>query len=161
MFYPLITGPFLKGLKTLTLALILVSAPHVPEALGHDVHVYRGVNANANSGIASTSPGQFSFTGIPAALSTFDSVDGAPVAKPCLFRFTVTGVAHDPAVAGDTGTIAGLPGYTATFDNDPEGHWSITMPGGVDALQARAEVSLFASNPANRVIVNGSQNNCQ
>lgn len=124
------------------------------------VPIYRGVDASPN-GRASLAPGQFNFN---PTLSTFDLPANAPVQKPCNYQFDVTGGNLSPIpVVGEHGDITGpglgLPGYTATFDDNPHGHWGITQPNGVSADQAKAAVSLLAQ--ANRGnVVNGTQVNC-
>jgi hypothetical protein len=121
------------------------------------VSIYRGVDANVNTGLASLAPGQFSFN---PTLSTFNAVGIAPVHKPCEYRFDVTGGnIQNPPNVGEHGDVTGLAGYTATFDNDPIGHWGITQPNGVSAANARIAVSVYAlANRGN--VVNGTQGNC-
>jgi hypothetical protein len=119
-----------------------------------DVGIYRGVDANAKSGLASLAPGQFRFN---PDLSTFNDPALAPVQKACNYRFTVV-LQGAPAV-GAHGPVQGLAGYVATFDNNPAGHWGIAHPADVTADQAKQAVSDYAK--ANRGnVVNGTQNNC-
>lgn len=119
--------------------------------------IYRGVDANVNTGRASLAPGQFNFN---PTLSTFGNPALAPVQKPCNYRFQVLGPnIQDPPVPGNVGDVTGLPGYTAFFDDNPPGHWGIIHPPGVTPLDAKAAVSAYAQ--ANRGnVVNGTQNNC-
>ena len=119
-----------------------------------DVDIYRGVDAKSN-GNATLSPGQFSFN---PTLSNFIQPQLAPVLKPCNYWFTVI-LDGEPDV-GAHGPVAGLEGYTALFDNDPEGHWGIIQPEGVSADDAKAAVSAFAQQNRQNV-VNGTQDNCR
>jgi hypothetical protein len=121
------------------------------------VYIYRGVDANANTGLASLAPSQFNFN---PDLSTFDNPALAPVQKPCNYRFDVTGPnIQNPPQPGNVGDITGLPGYSATFNNNPLGHWSISPPAGVSQQGAKTAVSAFAK--ANRGnVVNGTLQNC-
>ncbi|PKR53579.1 hypothetical protein [Thalassospira marina] len=137
----------------LTASCLLAIAFMTTPALA-DVDIYRGVDANQNSGRASLAPSQFSFN---PDLSTFNDPALAPVQKRCNFRFTVT-LADDPVV-GDHGPVVGLEGYTATFDNNPAGHWGIAHPANVNADAAKAAVSAYAQVNRDRV-VNGTLNNC-
>ncbi|OKH86554.1 hypothetical protein [Thalassospira sp. TSL5-1] len=136
----------------LTASCLLAIAFMTTPALA-DVDIYRGVDAKQN-GRATLSPSQFNFN---PDLSTFNDPALAPVHKSCNFRFTVT-LADDPEV-GDSGPVVGLEGYTATYDNNPEGHWGIAHPANVNADEAKAAVSLYAQANRGRV-VNGTQNNC-
>lgn len=149
-------------LVPVTVLMLAGSVLGASQAWAFNVNVYRGVNANANTGLASLAPGQFNFN---PELSTFNNPGVAPVLKPCNYRFTITGVANNPAQPNDNGTVlfagASLPVgvYTATFDNNPPGHWGVYHPGAVTALQARAAISAYAQ--ANRGnVVNGTLGNC-
>lgn len=110
-----------------------------------NVDVYRGVDAKPN-GKAVLSPSQFRFN---PTLSTFRLPTDAPVQKPCQVRFVITGLPNSPPVAGDSGAVQNLAGYTATFDNNPAGHWSIQQPGGVSADDAKTAVSNYAKTVPN------------
>lgn len=121
-------------------------------AMADLTYIYRGVDANA-SNKATLSPSQFNFTGEPATLSTFSIPNGAPVQKPCNYRFEVTGPnIQDPTAQGDSGAVTGLDGYTATFDNDPIGHWGITRPDGVTVAEAKIAVSDYAKATRGNVV---------
>ncbi|HEX8698270.1 MAG TPA: hypothetical protein VF815_05505 [Myxococcaceae bacterium] len=121
------------------------------------LYIYRGVDqSNPGTGRASLAPSQFNFN---PELSTFDNPGMAPVLKPCNYRFTVSNVAHQPPQPGDTGAVDGLPGYTATFDNNPPGHWGIQHPAGVTPAQAKTAVSQYAQDNRDNVI-NGTAVNC-
>ncbi|MGZ5006495.1 MAG: hypothetical protein ACXWFI_01165 [Methylobacter sp.] len=117
------------------------------------VPIYRGVDRLAN-GNAKLTPNQFNFN---PELSTFNAVGIAPVQKPCEYRFDVSGGnIQNPPNVGEHGDVTGLVGYTATFDNNPPGHWSIQQPHGVSADNARTAVSVYAlANRGN--VVNGTQ----
>ena len=104
-----------------------------------NVSVDREVDANAN-GRATLSPSQFGFN---PTLSTFAPPAVAPVLKACKYRFTVVGV-PTPVVVGANGPVQGLPGYVATFNNQPPGHWDIAIPPGQTAASAAAGVSAYA-----------------
>jgi hypothetical protein len=131
-------------------------APAATKVAVFDVDIYRGVDANPNSGLASLAPGQFRFN---PTLSTFLLPAQAPVLKACNYRFHLTDVAHDPPQTNDTGNVTGLPGYIATYDDNPPGHWGIQQPNGVTPDEAKAAVSAYALlNRGN--VVNGTQNNC-
>jgi len=166
----IMTYQWTRGLAclALTLAMLLPAGcgerhskapapPPAQQAPLFNFDVYRGVNANANSGLASLAPGQFAFN---PELSTFDNPQLAPVQKPCNYRFQVTNLpGNPPPVQGIAGAVTGLLGYTATFDNNPPGHWSINAPAGVTPQQAAAAVSVYAlANRGN--VVNGTQQNC-
>lgn len=117
-----------------------------------NVSIYRGVDSS-NAGRAKLGPGQFAFN---ADLSTFSSPASAPVQKACNYMFTAT-----PAVAavGASGAVVGLPGYVATFDDHPQGHWSIAAPPGTAAVDAASAVSTYTQ--ANRGnVVNGTNLAC-
>lgn len=120
--------------------------------------IFRSV-AHNNNGVATLSPSQFSFNAGP--LSTFDWAH-RPNSN-CYVEFRVQNLPNDPPQANDAGTVQGLAGYTATFDNNPAGHWSITRPGGTSAAQARIDVSNYARGDVANNVVNNSQNdpNCQ
>jgi hypothetical protein len=112
------------------------------------IPVYRGVGRNGN-GRAQLSPSQFRFNN---DLSTF----GAPTNSPCNYQFDITGIPANPAQPGDSGPVSGLPGYVATFDDVPPGHWSIARPVGTSTTAARQAVSVYAQ--ANRgFVVAGAQ----
>jgi hypothetical protein len=157
-----------KGLLGVVVALVLIAlpgcgsrhakapTPAATKAALYDVHVYRGVDANVNSGRATLSPSQFSFN---ADLSTFMDPAQAPLQKPCNYRFQITGVAHEPPEPNDTGAVTGLPNYTAIYDNNPAGHWGIQHPNDVSPDQAKAAVSAYAQQNRGNV-VNGTLNNC-
>ncbi|RCK43896.1 hypothetical protein TH25_20890 [Thalassospira profundimaris] len=137
----------------LTASCLLAIAFMTTPALA-DVDIYRGVDANQNTGRASLAPSQFRFN---PDLSTFNNPANAPVQKSCNFRFTVT-LAGNPQ-QGANGPVVGLPGYTATFDNNPQGHWGIIHPTNVTADQAKQAVADYAQANRGRV-VNGALNNC-
>lgn len=137
----------------LTASCLLAIALMTTPALA-DVDIYRGVDANQNTGRASLAPSQFRFN---PDLSTFNDPLLAPVQKKCNFRFTVT-LADEPEV-GDIGPVYGLDGYIATYDNNPVGHWGITHPADKTADEAKQEVSDYAKANPDRV-VNGTLNNC-
>lgn len=119
-------------------------------------YIFRGVDANANTGRATLSPSQFAFN---PDLSTFAAPGQAPVQKQCNYRFTVSGLPNDPPHVGDSGTVDGLPDYTAVFDDNPLGHWGIRQPNGVTPDQAKQAVSAYAQ--ANRGnVVNGTLASC-
>ncbi len=120
----------------------------------HDFYIFRGVNANANNGNAQLGPAQFGFPN----MSTFGNPAQAPVPRPCNYRFQVTGVANDPPHVGDSGPVTGLPGFTATFDDNPPGHWTVTAP----AADPAPATTVSAYAQANRAgnVVNGTQQNC-
>jgi hypothetical protein len=110
------------------------------------VTLYRGVDAN-KTGKANLSPSAFRFdpvSGVPNAveLSTFNSIDAASAVKPypCFLTFSASAV----SMVGATGAVSGLPGYIATYDNDPAGHWSIMAPLNVSSSVARSAVSSYA-----------------
>lgn len=112
-----------------------------------DVQIDRGVDAS-DSGRATLSPGQFRFN---PDLSTFAIGASAPVAKPCLYRFTAVGVPSPPTV-GASGAIQDLQGYVATFDNNPPGHWGIAAPAGTSPASAAAAVSAYAQAHRQNVV---------
>ncbi len=142
--------PRLKaGLVSALFLIMAGSGLGVSSAWAFDVDVYRGVDANAVTGRATLSPSQFRFN---PDLSTFNTT--AATGKPCNYRFTITGVANNPAQQGDQGTVhfagASLPVgvYTATFNNLPPGHWSIDHPGAINADAAKLAIGTYAQ--ANR-----------
>ena len=136
----------------LTASCLLAIAFMTTPALA-DVDIYRGVDAKPN-GKATLSPSQFNFN---PDLSTFNHPALAPTQKACNYRFTVV-LQGVPAV-NVQGPVQGLPGYVATFDNDPEGHWGIAHPANISANAAKAAVSQYAQ--ANRGnVMNGTKNNC-
>jgi hypothetical protein len=127
------------------------------------VPIYRGVDANVNTGLASLAPGQFTWTPVNQVGSTLSTFNVPSLIKSCNFQFDVTGGnLQNPPQPGEHGDITGpglgLPGYTATFDNNPPGHWSITHPVGINDQQARTAVSAFAilNRAVPGVLVNGA-----
>jgi len=126
----------------LAVAALVVGCATKPEAPQNTVNVQieREVDANANTGRATLSPGQFRFN---PTLSTFAPPAIAPVLKACKYQFTAQGV-PTPVVVGASGTVQGLPGYVATFDDQPQGHWGIAAPPGETPASAAAAVSAYA-----------------
>jgi hypothetical protein len=130
------------------------------------VTLYRGVGvSNPNTGRATLNPGAFRFdpvSGVPGSveLSTFDSIVAASAANgayPCYLTFTASAV----PVVGASGVVLGLPGYVATYDNNPAGHWSIMAPAGVSSAVARGDVSVYAQAGRPGVLVSTVQQpNC-
>ncbi|MBZ0091659.1 MAG: hypothetical protein K8F27_05495 [Sulfuricellaceae bacterium] len=142
--------PRLKaGLVSASLLILAGSSLGASPAWAFNVDVYRGVDVNAANGRATLSPSQFRFN---PDLSTFNTA--AATGKPCNYRFTITGVANNPAQQGDQGTVlfagASLPVgvYTATFNNIPLGHWRIDHPGTINADAAKLAIGTYAQ--ANR-----------
>lgn len=118
--------------------------------------IYRGVDMGEATDPVLT-PNQFIYNGAPAGMSTFDTQDGAPVEKPCLYKYTVTNLPNDPPLPGDSGGVSTLPvGYTAVFDNNPAGHWSIRSPAGVSNANAAKTTSESAMHHRLNVI-NGTK----
>lgn len=150
----------LAGGLLLFVALIggcLTISPRVEIDLARfNVDIFRGVDANPNNGRATLSPSQFNFN---PDLSTYINPILAPVQKACNYRFTVQNVPNNPPMVGDTGTIQGLEGYSATFNNVPPGHWQVLPPNGTTSASAKAAVSAFAQNNRGGV-VNGTLQGC-
>lgn len=129
-----------------------------PTAKAETTNVFRAVQAN-NAGVARTNPGQFRFN---PSLSTFDAAHLPP--SPCYVVFLITGVQNNPPQQGDTGLVDDLKHgdayYTATFNNNPPGHWDIELPDGVTDPEGRQDVSDYARANPEENIVNGTSNNC-
>jgi len=126
------------GLGVAVLAVGCATRSPVPQMV-INVSIDREVDAAAN-GRATLSPGQFAFN---PTLSTFAPPAVAPVLKACKYRFTVVGV-PTPVVVGASGPVQGLPGYVATFNDQPPGHWDMAIPPGQTAASAAAGVSAYA-----------------
>ena len=120
-----------------------------------DVTIYRGID-RTDGAEPLLGPDQFIYNGAIPGMSTFDTTDGAPESKPCLYLYVVSGLPDrggNPPVAGDSGSVSTLPdGYVAVFDNTPPGHWSIRPPAGVSNNQAAKVTSESAKYYRNNVI---------
>ncbi len=110
----------------LTVAFLFMWSPSVSATT-----IYRGVDKSSNTGFADLAPSQFKFSN--GDMSTFEYPIEAPVQKPCQFSFDVK-----------NGLVTGLPNFTATKDNKPEGHWNIKRPANLSDKEAGTEVSDYA-----------------
>lgn len=131
--------------------------PKEPTQIVYVTTIYRGVDANSNNGKAKLSPSQFRFN---PDMSTFNAATYVTIAKDCWYTFTVTVNEDPPPAVGHSGQVNELPpGYIATFDNDPPGHWSVAHPANVTADAAKVVVAQYAQ--ANRGnLVNGTRADC-
>jgi len=139
-----------------TVAIVLGFAAMPSSAWAYDVHVYRGVAKEPN-GPAILSKPQFTFKN--GVISTFDAAHLNSINQACRFRFKITNLDRAQPQPNDRGDVDGLPNFTATFDNNPAGHWSIAKPQNLNPTKAAEAVSTYAKNHRGDVS-DGNQGGC-
>lgn len=157
------------------LAAAAIAGATAPVAAQTPVTLYRGVQADANTGQVLWTGASFGVSGTPPTLSFFDNQALLPGTPQCVLSFTVTG--SNPVGPGSTGNLA-VPMPPATrspwvvaFDQPPAGHWSIAktamypappppLPSNNQASAHAAAVFRAMALAGTVTISNGSVLNC-